>query len=156
MGRLPSFPVGGGCVCGAVRYQLTAPSLAVYACHCRDCQRSGSGPYAVYMIVPREAVGQTGGELMRIERKADSGRLVPQIACAACGTRLWNDPPRFPETLVLRAGTLDDSSWARPVVHVWTQRRLPRVELGDDLQFEGQVPSREVYFDAWRDYIAAD
>jgi hypothetical protein len=39
-----------------------------------------------------------------------------------CGTKVWNEPLSFPSILVLRPGTLDDASWARPVGNIWTDR----------------------------------
>ena len=33
----------GGCLCGAVRYELIGVPERLYACHCKECQRqSGS------------------------------------------------------------------------------------------------------------------
>ena len=32
----------GGCQCGAIRYRLLRAPAALYACHCRDCQKQSS------------------------------------------------------------------------------------------------------------------
>ncbi len=151
--RLPPFPVEGGCVCGAVRYRLTAPPLAVYACHCRDCQRSASGPYAIGAIARRDAF-VVSGETSRIDRPAESGRRVAQFACARCACRVWNESQRDPETVILRAGTLDEPAWAQPVAHIWTRSRLPWVEIGDAPAFAAAAPSRQVLYDAWSRFAA--
>jgi hypothetical protein len=41
----------GGCVCGAVRYRLTAPPLIVHACHCRDCQKQTGSAFVLNMWI---------------------------------------------------------------------------------------------------------
>jgi hypothetical protein len=38
-------------VCGAIRYGVHSAPLAVYACHCKDCQRFSGGPFSVAMAV---------------------------------------------------------------------------------------------------------
>ena len=52
------FPQGGGCQCGAVRYEITGPPAAVYACHCTECQRQSGSAFAMAAVIP-----QSGGEL---------------------------------------------------------------------------------------------
>ena len=32
----------GGCQCGAVRYEIAQEPLAVYVCHCRECQKQSA------------------------------------------------------------------------------------------------------------------
>ena len=33
----PKLPLAGGCLCGAVRYEVRARPFFVYMCHCTDC-----------------------------------------------------------------------------------------------------------------------
>ncbi len=35
------LPLAGGCMCGALRYEVSAPPLMVYNCHCTNCQKIG-------------------------------------------------------------------------------------------------------------------
>ena len=43
----PERPLQGGCLCGAVRYEITAPFLSAGYCHCTRCQRrTGTGSSA--------------------------------------------------------------------------------------------------------------
>ena len=30
------LPQTGGCLCGAIRYEITQPPLVAYTCHCAD------------------------------------------------------------------------------------------------------------------------
>ena len=101
----------GGCLCGAVRYLLTATPNYVYFCHCRDCQRFASGPYAVGVIVLRADFSLTGS-VSSTDRVAESGRIVHQFACAVCGCRIWHEAGNTPDTIIARAGTLDDPAHA--------------------------------------------
>jgi hypothetical protein len=52
----------GGCLCGAVRFRVTAEPLAAYYCHCTICQKNGGGPFMVGATVPIEGFTFTQGE----------------------------------------------------------------------------------------------
>jgi len=154
--KLPVFPVLGGCQCRAVRYQITAPPLGVYNCHCKDCRRSSGGTHTMSMPTRREHVMLLRGELVHFDRAADSGRVVRMMGCPRCGTKVWNEPLSFTTILVVKPGTLDDMSWAAPVGNIWTANKAPWVEIDDTLiNFSGQPPDRQPLFDAWDRAVAA-
>jgi hypothetical protein len=147
---LPVFPVEGGCQCGAVRYRISGTPLAVYNCHCRDCQRSSGATHSMSMPIKRELVEHLSGELTAFDKAADSGRTVRMLGCARCGTKVWNEPLAFPAMLVVKPGTLDDPSWAVPIGNIWTDSRLPWAEIDAMLvNFPRQPPDRQPLYDAW-------
>ena len=149
---LPAFPVEGGCLCGAVRYRVGAPPLGVYNCHCKDCQRQSGAAYSASMVVRRADFTLIAGAPLSYDKRADSGRIVRQYACPVCHTRLYNEPLGSLEIVVVKPGTLDDSTWAVPVGNIWTESRAPWVEIAADApSFPGQAPSREPLFAAWRE-----
>lgn len=150
MKPLPNFPVGGGCQCGAVRYQLLAPPLGVYACHCADCRRFSGTTHTLSMPIRKETLRHLAGALSFFDKTAGSGRVVRMVACANCGNKLWNEPLSAPELIILKPGTLDDMSWAEPVGHIWTASRVSWVEIdAGQPGFAGQPPSREALYAAW-------
>lgn len=147
---LPAFPVEGGCQCGAVRYLLLGRPLGVYRCHCKDCQRLSGAAFSMSMVIRRETLRPTKGDTETYLKTADSGRQVLMHACAVCGTKLWNEPLASPDLLILKPGTLDDSTWAVPAGDIWASRALPWVELDGALpSFPGQPPSRDALYAAW-------
>jgi hypothetical protein len=152
--RLPVFPIEGGCQCGAVRYRLTAPPLAVYNCHCRDCQRM-AGTNELSMPIRFETIEHLSGALASFDKVAESGRVVRQFRCEVCGTRVWNEPQGSKDIRVLKPGTLDDHSWAEPVGNIWTGSRAPWIAIDESLaNFPGQPPDRQPLYDAWAKAIA--
>lgn len=147
---LPSFPVEGGCQCGAVRYRITASPLAVYNCHCRDCQRHSGATHSMSMPIARENFEHLGGEVTAFDKAADSGRTVRMLGCAICGTKVWNEPLASPGMLVVKPGTLDDPSWAVPVGNIWTDSALPYAPIDWALpHFPRQPADRQPLYDAW-------
>ena len=61
-----------------------------------------------------------------IARKlADSGRIVRMHGCPKCGYKVWNEPLSAPHLLVMKAGNLDDMSWAQPIGSIWTASKAP-------------------------------
>jgi hypothetical protein len=40
---------GGGCLCGALRYEFTSPAKWVGYCHCQSCRRNTGAPMAAFV-----------------------------------------------------------------------------------------------------------
>ncbi len=133
-----------------MRYRITGSPLAVYNCHCRDCQRASGGTHTMSMPIARERVELISGELMHYDKAADSGRTVRMLGCSLCGTKIWNEPLASPNMLVLKPGTLDDPSWAIPIGNIWTNSALPWAVIDpSEVNFPGQPPDRQPLYDAW-------
>ena len=145
-------PFGGGCVCGAVRYEVAEAPLTLYACHCTDCQRHTGSSFALSMIVRRTAFRVLAGEAQPYVARVPSGRERHGRFCAACATRLWGEPARLPDVVVVRPGTLDDRSWIDPVAHIWVRSRQPWVVLPPDaVVFETQPDDPTALVRLWRE-----
>ena len=145
------LPLTGGCQCGAVRYEVTAQPLTIYACHCTECQRLSASAFGMSMPVPRDAVRITRGAPRRWSRTADSGDVVTALFCGDCGTRLIHETAGNQAVTVVKPGSLDDTSWLRPVGHYWTRSAQPWIrEHLDGLIFERQARDFTVLIDAWR------
>lgn len=133
------MPYTGGCLCGAIRYSITAPIKELRACHCVHCQRASGSHGTVAAFVPRDGFKLTKGTLKRFSTKADSGRTLFRYFCADCGSPIYSHRETTPETLGVRAGTLDDSSGLKITTHIWTKMARPWSHLDPAAkQVEGQ------------------
>lgn len=137
----------GGCACGAVRYKLTAPPLIVHACHCRDCQRQTGSAFVINLWIERSFVEANAAPLRSDTVPAGSGNPHEVFRCAACGTALWSKYHAAPgETVLLRAGTLDQPEAIKPDVHIFTRSKLPWLPLPDGARsFEAFYKLAEVW-----------
>ena len=45
--------------------------------------------------------------------------------CGDCGGRVYGERDARPDTTAIRAGTLNDTSWLRPVAHVYMRSAQP-------------------------------
>jgi hypothetical protein len=144
-------PLPGGCVCGAVRYRLTSDPVTLYACHCTDCQTATGTAFALSMVVNRDAIELVQGELEPHEYRLDDGRIKRTLRCARCDASLWLAPERFPNLLILQAGTLDDTSWFAPAGHIWTRSAQRWFPIPDGaLRYEMQADDMLPLIRAWK------
>lgn len=111
-------PYTGGCQCGSVRYVLAAEPVRAVACHCKECQRQSGSAFGMSMIVPEKSLTVTGST-KRFTRIADNGNQNTGVFCPECGVRIYQIPQYIKDVLVLKPGTLDDTSWVRPNYFVW-------------------------------------
>ena len=149
-------PYEGGCLCGAIRYRLTAEPLTFYVCHCTDCQKQTSTSFNLSMPVARESFELLRGEPGSYSVPLSAGRLWNGRYCTVCITRVWSEPPKFPQVINLRPGTLDDVRSLRPVGHIWTRSAQPWVEIPrDTLNYEGQPPDMGPMIRAFRERLRA-
>lgn len=118
-------PFSGGCLCGAVRYEVTAEPVAFMLCHCRDCQYISGGEPAAVVVVPAGAFRQIKGEARSYAVKGESGNTVSRQFCGECGTPLFSGLETMPHLKVIKAGSLDDPSWLKPTAFLWTKSAQP-------------------------------
>lgn len=127
--------LAGGCLCGAVRYTVTADRLPnCYACHCTDCQTQSGSAFAMQMPLAAGQL-QVEGAVVSGERVQPSGATGTIYACVKCLTRLYSENSTRAGMVVLRAGTLDDSGALVPAAHFWTRSKQAWLTLpaGDNI-----------------------
>ena len=103
----------GGCLCGAVRYEISAEPMFGGFCQCRDCQRHSGVGHAAGMGFPESAV-KIAGKLSYYDSKADSGATISRGFCPKCGSRLVVKSSGMPGLTMISPGGLDDSDWFKP------------------------------------------
>jgi hypothetical protein len=145
------LPLTGGCQCGAVRYEIDAEPLIVIACHCTQCQRQSASAFGMTVPVPHDALRIVKGTPQHWSRIAESGNMLGAMFCPTCGVRLYHEPA-YGKFLNVKAGTFDDTSWAEPVGHIWTEMAQPWVrERLTGVIYPRQQPNMDAFIAAWRD-----
>lgn len=111
----------GGCLCGAVRYEIGGAPLMVGNCFCIDCRKAsgtGNGTHAIY---PENAVAITGST-KAYASPADSGNVVTRHFCPDCGCAIHSTNSGMPGTISIRASSLDDPNVIVPQMTVYASR----------------------------------
>jgi hypothetical protein len=110
---MADLPLTGGCLCGAVRYELTAPPLSAGYCHCTRCQRrTGTAASAQARVAPGSIRITEGAELVKAYVPQPEG--FPKAFCSNCGGALWSVDLESGEIASVRLGTLDPGHDIRP------------------------------------------
>ncbi|HZL00201.1 MAG TPA: GFA family protein [Caulobacteraceae bacterium] len=136
----PTLPIPGGCNCGEVRYRLTGQPLTCYVCHCHLCQKRTGSAFSMQLVIPGDALEFTAGEPKPTERRLASGQRHTSRICPSCWSRISTRREGAP-VVILRAGTLDDTAWLRPVAQIWTSSALPWALLPDDVLSYAEQPA---------------
>ncbi len=133
----------GGCLCGAIRFEIAADPLTGVSCHCRDCQYVSGGAEANIAVFPRAAFTLRQGTERVYRSTADSGREIWRSFCPVCGTPLFSGGEAHPDLLFVRAGCLDDPSAFQRRLHIWTDSAPSWHRMDDDLpKFPKNPPER--------------
>jgi GNAT superfamily N-acetyltransferase len=121
--------VAGGCLCGAVRYEIDAPPREVSHCHCASCRRAAGSPVVTWATYPAPAVRIVRGAPAEFR----SSPPVTRTFCGACGTPLTYATRDEPEWVDVTVCSMDVPETMAPDDHIWMGARLPWLEVDDDL-----------------------
>ena len=108
-----NVPFGGGCACGAIRYECAEAPRYMGNCHCTDCQQATGSAYMPVIVVKEGDFSLLRGEPSWFERPSDTGNPMRRAFCPACGTPLFLTNGAHQGVRALYAGCLDDPSWFR-------------------------------------------
>ena len=124
----------GGCLCGAVRFEIDAPLSDPIACHCKQCRRQSGHAFAA-VAAPKAALHLSREEgLAWYRASATAGRGF----CRTCGATLFWRPDHGADVMVAM-GALDDTAGLRLSGHYWTDFKGDYYDIADGLaQHEGE------------------
>ncbi len=123
----------GGCMCGAVRFEVTGKPFWVGHCHCESCRKHTGAPLVTYAAFRKEQVSFTAGRREVYESSPGVGRAF----CRNCGTSLtWEGhSPQSGVGMIFEfhISTLDDPDVFAPENHVFYPERIAWFDAADDL-----------------------
>lgn len=103
----------GGCLCGAIRYRLTGPSLFVSQCCCKDCQKATGTGHTTIVGVHNSQLALEGMP-RAYTNSGDTGGSVTRHFCGECGGRLYTSGDLPGAVIMVQAGSLDDPNAISP------------------------------------------
>jgi hypothetical protein len=124
--------LGGSCLCGAVRYELTAAPVWAHACHCSRCRKTSGSACAPNLFFPLAALRwvQGAAELRRF-RPPDAERFT-HVFCGRCGSTLpFENPDRGLAGVPM--GTLDVDPGYALRAHIFVASKAPWETIADGL-----------------------
>ncbi len=130
----------GGCLCGALRYEVQGePANAGYCC-CKDCRKASGSGFIPFIGVAASAVRFSGGVRQYRSRSANGGEAVRNF-CPGCGGLVFGGVIGESPSFTLYAGSLDDAAFFRPTMVIFDRDRPNWVVLPEGLHAFETMPS---------------
>jgi hypothetical protein len=121
----------GGCLCGGVRFELSAAPPTAGYCHCTRCQRrTGTAASAQARIDGRSFRLVQGADLIRAWLPPDGG--FEKAFCRQCGAHLYSRNRDAPEQMAIRLGAFDGDPGVRPEWRAFVAYAAPWEPIPDD------------------------
>ena len=123
-------PLTAGCLCGAVRFEVTEAPTVAYYCHCTRCQRrTGTAAAPARARAARRRPGAVGrGQHPPL--RPEQG--LPKAFCGECGSALWAETRDDGEVAAVRLGAFDEDPGIRPSYRQFTAYAASWEPIPDD------------------------
>lgn len=127
----------GGCLCGAVRFEVTGAPEFSCLCHCPSCRKAAGAPLVgwVMFAVPGLHCDRTS--------VADfaSSEGARRSFCSKCGTSLFFEADYMPGLIDITIEAFDQPDRVQPSAEIWTQYETKCVQSRPQLtRFEALPP----------------
>ena len=123
--------ITGGCMCGATRFEISAPLPGALYCHCKRCQRRTGTAFSVTAVTqPGSFAIVEGRESVGTYDPGDGGWL--KSFCRECGSQLYTTHADNPDLIAVRMGALDEDPGIRPGAHQFVAYAAPWHAIPDD------------------------
>jgi hypothetical protein len=127
----------GNCLCGAIRYEISAPLGVIEHCHCSMCRKAHGAAFSTNAVVSTVALTITTG--VEFINKYESSPNRQKSFCAKCGSQLFIRRLDKPEFTVVTLGTLNDDPDAKPERHVFVDSKAVWYDI------EARLPQFRIY-----------
>ncbi|KAA9133585.1 GFA family protein [Marinihelvus fidelis] len=121
----------GGCHCGAVHFEVAAPSKWCAHCHCESCRRYHGAGYVTWAGFDVRGFRVTRGE--DALRWYESSRDAERGFCGLCGSSMLFRSERSPGEMHIALGSLDGAIDRAPQAHVFFDTHVDWVAIDREL-----------------------
>jgi class 3 adenylate cyclase len=122
----------GGCLCGEVRYEISAPATETNYCHCRMCKKFAGAPVAAGVTFPRDAFRQASTRKLTYYQ---SSLVAERGFCANCESSITYRGllPTWSDWILVYTASLDNPEDFAPTGHWGVESQMPWYDVHDDL-----------------------
>jgi hypothetical protein len=129
----------GGCLCGAVKYEVTGEAKRFYHCHCSRCRKvTGTGHASNMFLQPANLKWLSGEELVRSFKVPEAKRFSNSF-CSVCGSRLPRQAKES-DVVMIPAGSLDDAAPINPQARIFSGSRASWSCTDDEIPAYPELP----------------
>ncbi len=121
----------GGCLCGAVRFEIDGAIGPITCCHCSRCRRASGSAFAAAASVDADCFHVVAGTDLLCEY--ESSPQNHRVSCARCGSQLYSQDEHFPIVRV-RVGALDDDPGSGVAAHFMMSSKAPWFDVADGVE----------------------
>ncbi len=121
--------ITGGCLCGAVTYEISTPLPGAGNCHCSICRRGHGAAFATWTFVDPGDFRWTAGEESIASYATSPGQT--RLFCRNCGSPLAASHGADVSEVVLASVHGDPE--VRPGEHIFVGSKANWHEITDDL-----------------------
>ncbi len=119
----------GGCLCGKVRFRVTAAALDSGFCHCQMCQKNSGAPTVAWATFPAASFSWIAGQAGTYASSAQATRSF----CANCGSYLVFMSTGSPAEVSVNAASFDAPDAFPPRKHIFIESRISWFHTQDQL-----------------------
>lgn len=123
--------IEGGCLCGAIRYEIDGTLGTMTHCHCSMCRKTHGAAFATFAGVATDRFRWTRGQAEL--RRYRSSSNVDRVFCGACGSNLQFVWLPIRERVWIAAGTFDGDPGVRASAHIFVASKAPWFDITDAL-----------------------
>ncbi|GAA5442843.1 hypothetical protein Misp06_01018 [Microbulbifer sp. NBRC 101763] len=116
----------GGCLCGAVRYEVKGPLRNVVNCHCDMCQKL-HGNFGPHTKARKVNIKITKDDGLAWYKTSDIAR---RGFCRECGSGLFWEPYELDATGII-AGSLDGPTGLKTMGHIFVSEKSDFYDIED-------------------------
>jgi hypothetical protein len=121
--------LSGGCLCGAVQYQVQDAFRYAMNCHCSQCRRATGSAFKPFGGIERDKFTVTKGTTTLSINGAPDGH---DAFCKSCGSLLYS-VVRNGAYVHVTYGTLADAPTLCPTAHIYVGSKAPWFTITDGL-----------------------
>lgn len=132
----------GGCLCGAIRFEIHGKIHNIVYCHCSQCRKAQGSAFATNGIVKAKDFRIVSGTDLLTGYESSPGQM--KYFCKICGSPIMSRSEARPDQVRIRLGTVESDITERPLAHIFATSKAGWEEIADDLpQYEAYEPGRD-------------
>lgn len=131
----------GGCLCGAVRFELHGGIENIVCCHCSRCRKAQGSAFATNGVIRESDFRFISGHDVLNGYESSPGQT--KYFCRHCGSPIFSKNVNRPGELRIRLGLIEAEIVERPRAHIFVGSKANWETICGDLpQYEEYEPGR--------------